>query len=119
MIGFARLFAVVVALMMIAFGVWLATYGNEDEIGLVFLGIFVALLGVGGIGALLFERMRYSSQAAEAPPNPGPPGGDDPGEPLEARFAPTSEIFVDPTSGKTMRVFADPATGERRYRVED
>jgi hypothetical protein len=31
---------------------------------------------------------------------------------------PTDEVFVDPQSGKRMRVWYDPATGEREYRAE-
>jgi hypothetical protein len=31
---------------------------------------------------------------------------------------PTDEVFVDPASGKPMRVWYDPATGEREYRPE-
>jgi hypothetical protein len=119
MIGFARIFAVVTALVLIGFGLWLATVGNEDELGLVLVGLFTAFLGAGGIGVLLFERMRYHSEAAEgAPRTPDAPGGDRPDEPLDPRFRPTDELFVDPTSDRTMRVYADPATGERRYRRE-
>ena len=31
---------------------------------------------------------------------------------------PTGEVFKDPTSGKTMRVYEDPTTGNREYREE-
>jgi hypothetical protein len=31
---------------------------------------------------------------------------------------PTSEVFTDPASGKSMRVWYDPATGEREYRPD-
>jgi hypothetical protein len=31
---------------------------------------------------------------------------------------PTSEVFTDPDSGKPMRVWYDPATGEREYRED-
>ena len=119
MIGFARLFAVVVALLMMGFGIWLATYGNEGEAGLVAVGLFIVLLGIGGIGVLVFERMRYHSEAAEGPARtPDAPGGDLPNQPLDPRFRATDEVFIDPTSDRTMRVYVDPATGERRYRVE-
>ena len=33
----------------------------------------------------------------------------------DARFQPTGEVFVDPTTRVRMRVWSDPATGERRY----
>lgn len=31
---------------------------------------------------------------------------------------PTSEVFTDPASGKTMRVWYNPTTGEREYRED-
>ena len=31
---------------------------------------------------------------------------------------PTGEVFTDPASGKQMRVWYDPATGEREYRPD-
>ena len=31
---------------------------------------------------------------------------------------PTDEVFIDPSSGQRMRVWYDPATGERDYRPE-
>jgi hypothetical protein len=31
---------------------------------------------------------------------------------------PTDEVFIDPASGKPMRVWYNPATGEREYRPE-
>ena len=40
--------------------------------------------------------------------------GADPGSGSE----PTSEVFVDPATGKRMRVWYDPATGDREYRAE-
>ena len=48
--------------------------------------------------------------------DPGPGGGESGF--FEPRFLPTNELFVDPTSHRLMRVFADPRTGERRYRAE-
>jgi hypothetical protein len=30
----------------------------------------------------------------------------------------TSEVFIDPASGKPMRVWYNPATGEREYRPD-
>jgi hypothetical protein len=35
--------------------------------------------------------------------------------PLSGAWRPTGEKFVDPTSGKPVEVWFDPATGERRY----
>lgn len=95
------------------------------------LALVAAVPGVGlvglqlvGFGAflvliVLFERHRYRSGAAErtnAPPGPG--GGEPAGVSLEARFRPTSEVFIDPTSGVRMRVAVDPKSGERRYIAE-
>ncbi len=36
-----------------------------------------------------------------------------------SRARPTQEVFRDPKSGKLMRVWEDPGTGEREYREED
>jgi hypothetical protein len=118
MLGAARIFVVIGGLLMVGFGLWLATYGSEGELLVVVTGLLTAVMGLVFIGVLAFERMRYHSASAESPPPAGSPGGEAPGEVLEPRFTPTPEIFVDPTSGRTMRVYADPATGERRYRVE-
>ena len=32
---------------------------------------------------------------------------------------PTAEVFIDPTTGKRMRVHENPATGEREYISDD
>jgi hypothetical protein len=75
------------------------------------IGGAVLLIGV------LIESSRYRSQAAEhAKLTPGPGGGET--GPLEPRFSPTSEVFVDPTSDRRMRVYVDARTGERRYVAE-
>ena len=65
------------------------------------LGAGAYALGFGGVVLLgtAFERWRYR------------PGNARP----EARWQPTGERFEDPQSGKTLRVFYDPRTGERRY----
>ena len=86
------------------------------------LGVVAALpaLVSGGIVvvAVLVERMRYRSEAAEREGRAPGPGGGESGA-MDPRFAVTGERFVDPTTGHTMRVFVDPKTGERRYRAED
>lgn len=58
-------------------------------------------LGLGALMVLgiLFERWRYR-------PNESRPG---------AGWEPTGERFQDPQSGKTLQVFYDPRSGERRY----
>jgi hypothetical protein len=32
---------------------------------------------------------------------------------------PTDEVFTDPATGQTMRVWYDPSTGEREYRPDE
>jgi len=81
--------------------------------GLVMLGSAAAL-----VLATQYERIRYHSEAAEGTAAPGGPGGEAPSAALEPRFRATDEVFVDPSSGRRMRVYADAATGERRYRPE-
>lgn len=61
---------------------------------IVWLGVLAA--------ALAIERRRYGAAAA------APPAG----------LTPTDERFFDDSSGRLVRVWLDPATGERRY-VED
>lgn len=65
----------------------------------------------------VIEVMRYRSEAADGIGVDTGPGGGEPG-PLEPRFRPTDEIFVDPTTQRRMRVYADGRTGERRYVAE-
>jgi hypothetical protein len=109
--------------------------------GLVVIGVVLMLAGIGvitslpgagalaglqlvGFGAVLviavaIERQRYRSAAAERSNAPTGPGGGEPaGATLETRFRPTSEQFIDPTTGRRMRVLVDPASGERRYVAE-
>lgn len=66
------------------------------------------------IAAVLLERTRYRSLSAERTGDGHGPGGGET-RALEPRFRPTEERFVDPTTGVPMRVWVDPATGERRY----
>lgn len=58
-------------------------------------------LGLGGLIVLgtVFERWRYR-------PNNARPGAD---------WQPTGERFEDPQTGKTVQVFYDSRSGERRY----
>jgi high-affinity Fe2+/Pb2+ permease len=88
-------------------------------LGAVFAFNSLWLIAVGGglmIVAVL-ERRRYRSEAAERSNDAIGPGGGET-EALEARFRPTDEVFVDPTTQRTMRVLIDPRTGERRYVAE-
>jgi hypothetical protein len=65
------------------------------------LGPGAYALGAGGLIVLgtAFERWRYR-------PNDGRPG---------AGWKPIGERFEDPETGKTIQVFYDPVSGERRY----
>ena len=92
----------------IAFGGWVGFWGLWSVAG----GLVI-------VAALLLERRRYRSAAAEAGPEPPGPGGGEPlDEPLEPRFSATTERFVDPTTGVTMVVWVDKASGDRRYRAD-
>jgi hypothetical protein len=78
----------------------------------------LVLFGGAGILAIVLERGRYRSEHAERSSAPAGPGGGETESTLEPRFLRTEEAFVDPTSGRRMRVWLDPRTGERRYRAE-
>jgi predicted lipid-binding transport protein (Tim44 family) len=66
------------------------------------------------VAAVVLERTRYRSLHAERQGDAAGPGGGEPRAP-EPRFQPTGERFLDPTTHVAMRVWVDPATGERRY----
>jgi hypothetical protein len=84
-----------------------------------FVGLWWVAIGAFLVVVVAAERQRYRSDADERRnAQPGPGGGERPGEALEPRFRPTAEVFIDPTSGHQMRVLVDPATGERRYVAE-
>ena len=81
-------------------------------------GLWSVVLGGAAMIIPVLERRRYRSEAADRVNDPiGPGGGETPGE-VEARFRPTDEVFIDPTSGRQMRVLVDPRSGERRYVAE-
>ena len=80
-------------------------------------GLWAMALGAAGLLAVAFERSRYRSQAAEGGIERVGPGGGEPSLPPPP-FQPTDERFVDPTTGRRMRVYVDPASGERRYHAE-
>ena len=81
-------------------------------------GLWSMAIGLVAILAVVLERARYRSDAGERLPGASGPGGGEPSMPV-APFRPTDELFVDPTSGQRLRVYLDPATGERRYFAED
>ena len=79
--------------------------------------LWPAFLGGVAIMAVTLERARYRSEAAERSSGDPGPGGGEPSVPT-APFQATDELFVDPTSGQRLRVYLNPATGERRYHAE-
>lgn len=81
-------------------------------------GLWAAVTGAVVLVAVTLERTRYRSEAAERSAGPSGPGGGEPTMPL-APFRPTDELFVDPTSGRRLRVYLDTATGERRYYADE
>ena len=81
-------------------------------------GLWSMTIGSLAILAVVFERARYRSDAAERSSGASGPGGGEPSMPV-APFRPTDELFVDPASGHRLRVYLDPATGERRYFAEE
>ena len=80
-------------------------------------GLWAAVTGAVVLVAVVLERTRYRSEATERSPGEHGAGG---GERLEPTvpFRPTDELFIDPTSGRQLRVYLDPSTGERRYFAE-
>lgn len=82
-------------------------------------GAWAVVFGVVLVIVPIIERRRYRSEVADkADLAPGPGGGETGDAPIEARFQPSDEVFVDPTTGYRMRVLVDPRTGERRYVAE-
>ena len=80
-------------------------------------GLWSIVAGAVLVMAVVLERSRYRSEAAERSDAAPGPGGGEPSVP-QAPFRPTDEVFVDPTSGHRLRVYLNPATGERRYHAE-
>ena len=107
------LLGVVGALMLLG-GVALVFSGMPGAVvGAIWLipsGVVLAIVAV-------IEVSRYRSASAELGGGAPGPGGGEPA-PLDGRFRRTDEVFVDPTSKRTMRVFVDANTGERRYVAE-
>jgi hypothetical protein len=117
MLGASRIIVVFFCALFIIGGVLLAV--ELPGQGGIISGLVLVVMGVGGIAAVVFERMRYRSESAE--PVTQPPsraGGDPAGTALPGNFRRTDERFLDPSTGVLMRVWFDPATGERRYLPE-
>ncbi len=82
-----------------------------------FNSLWLIVVGGGLMIVAVRERQRYRSEAAEQSNDRIGPGGGET-EAVEPRFRPTEEVFLDPTTQRTMRVLVDPRTGERRYVAE-
>jgi len=98
------------ALLMVAGLIGIATGAWVD-------GVWAFFAGGVAVVAVALERSRYRSEAAERSDAPPGPGGGEPSPPGPP-FRPTGELFMDPTSGQRLRVYVNPATGERRYHAE-
>jgi hypothetical protein len=88
-----RKVVLVIALLLVALGLWLLSRRVWSPGLQVLIIASVVLLGT------VFENWRYRK---------GPPAHG-------AQWQPTDEKFADPISGEEMEVQYDPASGERRY----
>ena len=104
----------VIGALMLLGGVLLVFSGlPEAVVGAIWLIPSGAVLTI----VAVIEVSRYRSALAELGGGAPGPGGGEPA-PLDARFRRTDEVFIDPSSKRTMRVFVDANTGERRYVTE-
>lgn len=67
------------------------------------LVIYLAINGLIIVGAILFERSSYHSNAGTT----------------QGKWQYTGERFNDPTTGRMVEVYYNPQTGERDYRESD
>ena len=104
-----------IGLLLILGGITIVAISGPG--GSLFSALFLFLPGVVVVAAVVLERTRYRSLHAESTGAGHGPGGGEPGA-VDARFRPTQERFVDPTTSVPMQVWIDPATGERRYVAE-
>jgi len=118
-LGASRIIVVFFSALSIVGGALLAVQVPGD--GGIIAGLVLIVIGAGGVAAVVFERMRYRSDAEERThtPNTFTAGGDPPGTRLPPSFLATEERFVDPATGVPMRVWYEPSTGERRYLPDD
>jgi hypothetical protein len=114
-LGIVRSLMALLGVLGLLGGLALIVGGGPDA----YAGLWVIIVGGVLLLAVALERLRYRSEQADRvglPPGPG--GGESLDAPMEPRFRRTDELFEDPTSRRQMRVWLDPATGERRYRAE-
>ena len=112
-----RLVVGAIGVLMALVGLGMVAAGTGIP-GIAGSGLWLTVVGAVLVVAVVLERQRYRSEAADKTFDPIGPGGGEPIGPIEARFRPTDELFVDPTTGARMRVHLDPRTGERRYVAE-
>ena len=84
------LFLIALALLVLGLGAWLAGAPS---------GLPMTIWGAVLLVALLIERWRYRPAGSAQQP----------------AWQETDERFIDPETGRAMRVFYNPSTGERRY----
>jgi hypothetical protein len=115
--GAARLLVLAIGLTMAVAGLAVIGFGTA---GVSIAGVWLVAIGLAIMVGTLIERVRYRSEAADRTGEPYGPGGGEPiGATIEPRFRRSDEVFIDPTSSRTMRVWIDPGSGERRYVAED
>jgi len=110
-VTFIRVLAAIVSALILLGGLVAVAAGQPAS------GLWAMVLGGVGLVAITLERMRYRSEASERTREAVGAGGGEPQAP-QRPFTATDERFVDPTTGRTMRVYLDPSTGERRYHAE-
>jgi len=109
-----RLVLAALGLLLFVSGLLLIAAGGADAAS----GVVPLVIGAVLLVVVAMERNRYRSEAAERGSEPSGPGGGE-RSPLPPRFQRTDERFIDPTTGRTMRVWLDRRSGERRYQAED
>ena len=115
--GVARLLVLAAGLTMAVAGLAILAFAGpvSSIMALSLVGIGIAFM----IGTLI-ERVRYRSEATDRSGAPTGPGGGEPiGTRIDPRFRRSEDVFIDPTSSRTMRVWVDPGNGERRYVAEE
>ena len=110
----ARVILAFVGVITVLVGLALITVDGDRSTGLVTI-----LIGAAILIAVVYERSRYRSAEADGRNDKPGPGGGEPVGALPAGFRATTEVFIDPATGRRMRVYLQPATGDRRYMAED
>ena len=114
MVNVLRVLVAAISALLLLAGMFAVAGGGATAAS----GFWLLLMGAAGLLAVTFERMRYRSEAAERSGEPAGSAGMDSG-PLDPRFQPTEERFIDPTTRQRLRVWIDARNGERRYRPDE